>query len=80
MSRKRTPERRDLTIADLAKLDDLSVREIARLYPVSAGFVYGAIREGRLAARRFGRRVIVRRQDFEDLGQGETVDEVITGP
>jgi excisionase family DNA binding protein len=42
-----------------------SVSELSRLYPVSTGFLRGEIRRGVLRARRFGRRVLVLREDWD---------------
>ncbi len=43
-----------------------SVQELARLYPLSLGFLRGEIRQGKLRVRRFGRRVLVLREDWDD--------------
>jgi hypothetical protein len=42
-----------------------SVPELGRLYPVSMGFLRGEIRRGALRVRRFGRRVLVLREDWD---------------
>ena len=42
-----------------------SVPELNRLYPVSVGFLRGEIRRGALRVRRFGRRVIVLKEDWD---------------
>jgi len=42
-----------------------SVQELTRLYPISLGFLRGEIRRGALRVRRFGRRVVVLREDWE---------------
>ena len=55
-----------------------SIPELARLYPVSIGFLRGEIRRGALRARRFGRRVIVLREDWESYIEG--AQHVNAGP
>jgi excisionase family DNA binding protein len=42
-----------------------SVQELARLYPLSLGFLRGEIRAGKLRVRRFGRRVVILKEDWE---------------
>jgi excisionase family DNA binding protein len=42
-----------------------SVQELARLYPISLGFLRGEIRRGALRVRRFGRRVLVLKEDWD---------------
>lgn len=42
-----------------------SVAELARSYPVSRGFLRGEIRRGALRVRKFGRRVVVLKEDWE---------------
>jgi hypothetical protein len=42
-----------------------SVPELNRLYPVSVGFLRGEIRRGALRVRRFGRRVLVLKEDWD---------------
>jgi len=49
-----------------------SVPELGRLYPVSIGFLRGEIRRGALRVRRFGRRVVVLREDWESYVQEAT--------
>ena len=71
MGKRTTPDRRELPIAELQKLDRLSVDEITQVYPVSRAWVYQRIRSGELPAQTYGRRRIVRREDFENLGRGE---------
>ena len=42
-----------------------SVPELSRLYSVSTGFLRGEIRRGTLRVRRFGRRVLVLKEDWD---------------
>lgn len=42
-----------------------SVPELSQPYPVSTGFLRGEIRRGVLRVRRFGRRVLVLREDWD---------------
>ena len=42
-----------------------SVPELSRLYPVSVGFLRGEIRSGSLRVKRFGRRVLVLKEDWD---------------
>jgi excisionase family DNA binding protein len=42
-----------------------SVQELARLYPLSRGFLRGEIRQGKLRVRRFGRRVLILKEDWD---------------
>jgi hypothetical protein len=48
------------------------VPELGRLYPVSIGFLRGEIRRGALRARRFGRRVVVLKEDWDSYIQRAT--------
>jgi len=41
------------------------VPELSRLYSVSTGFLRGEIRRGTLRVRRFGRRVLVLKEDWD---------------
>ena len=43
--------------------------ELGRLYPVSIGFLRGEIRRGVLRVRRFGRRVVVLKEDWDSYMQ-----------
>lgn len=47
-----------------------SVPELARLYPVSVGFLRGEIRRGALRVKRFGRRVLVIREEWDRYVEG----------
>jgi len=42
-----------------------SVQELSQEYPVSVGFLRGEIRRGALRVRRFGRRVVVLKEDWD---------------
>ena len=42
-----------------------SVQELALLYSLSRGFLRGEIRQGKLRVRRFGRRVLILKEDWE---------------
>lgn len=42
-----------------------SVPELSRLYSLSSGFLRGEIRRGVLRVRRFGRRVLVLKEDWD---------------
>lgn len=42
-----------------------SVQELTRLYPLSMGFLWSEIRRGSLRVRRFGRRVLVLKEDWD---------------
>jgi hypothetical protein len=42
-----------------------SVPELTRLYPLSLGFLRGEIRLGKLRVRRFGRRVLILKEDWD---------------
>ena len=42
-----------------------SVPELSRQYPVSIGFLRGEIRRGAIRVRRFGRRVLILKEDWE---------------
>lgn len=42
-----------------------SVPELSRQYPISIGFLRCEIRRGALRVRRFGRRVLVLKEDWE---------------
>jgi hypothetical protein len=46
-----------------------SVQELTRLYPLSMGFLWSEIRRGSLKVRRFGRRVLVLKEDWESYIQ-----------
>jgi excisionase family DNA binding protein len=51
-----------------------SVTELARLYPLSRGFIRGEIRRGGLRVRRFGRRVLVLKEDWDAYVRKAAVD------
>ena len=51
-----------------------SVPELARLYPLSRGFLRGEIRRGALKVRRFGRRVLVLREDWDRYVEASHVE------
>jgi excisionase family DNA binding protein len=42
-----------------------SVQELAILYSLSRGFLRGEIRQGKLRVRRFGRRVLILKEDWD---------------
>ena len=42
-----------------------SIPELGELYPVSTGFLRGEIRRGALKIRRFGRRIVVLKEDWD---------------
>ncbi len=46
-----------------------SVQELTRLYPLSMGFLWAEIRRGALRVRRFGRRVLVLKEDWDSYIQ-----------
>jgi excisionase family DNA binding protein len=55
---------------DLQRTDDrsaLSINEAIRLSNGSRQTIYKAIRDGRLKARKFGKRTIILRADFEQF-------------
>ena len=64
---KRDTPRRRLSIAQLLKLQYLGVDELALCFGVSNAYIYAEHAAGRLPAKRFGRRLIIKRSDFESL-------------
>ena len=55
-------------VSDTAR-ENLSVDELAEDYPISREWIYREVREGRLPHLRFGRRISVNRQEFEDYAR-----------
>ena len=53
-----------------------SVLELSRLYPVSIGFLRGEIRRGALRVRRFGRRVLILKEDWDSYVERTEVGPV----
>ena len=49
--------------------DYLTVDELADEFRLSRAWIYREVREGRLPHLRFGKRVIVNRQEFEDYAR-----------
>jgi hypothetical protein len=46
-----------------------SVPELSRQYPISIGFLRGEIRRGALRVRRFGRRILILKEDWDSYLQ-----------
>jgi hypothetical protein len=46
-----------------------SVAELVQQYPVSVGFLRNEIRRGSLRVRRFGRRIVVLKEDWDSYIQ-----------
>jgi excisionase family DNA binding protein len=51
-----------------------SVQELARLYPISLGFLRSEIRQGKLRVRRFGRRVLILKEDWDSYVEKTDVE------
>ena len=52
-----------------SRRDGLLVDELCDEEPVSVEWVYRAIRQGHLKCRRYGRRIVVSRREFIQLGR-----------
>lgn len=53
-------------LAAVIEKDAFSVNEVVEKTSLSKGFVFNEIRSGNLRAKRFGKRVLVLRSDYED--------------